>query len=242
MAEVLEFRVPTGNGRTLLVLGLESDASEHALYLTFSTFGLVYSVRVHRNASVAGPGYHAFVKFYSARDARRAQSTCNQQPLFQKSPLKVSMCTRQRAFPDQVLALNSNKCKDLANYYLGFNGWSSRIITLQNISGFEEGENEEEETRTSHSSQYSKYLCIQELTISQHGVCTRGVGVAELQVDPSQENGKVAVEYSSPQEDLIDCLTDEDLKGLVQVTDLSLSAQNPIGEEEILSDLSMDGE
>uniref|UniRef100_A0A6J0U184 RAD52 motif-containing protein 1 isoform X2 n=1 Tax=Pogona vitticeps TaxID=103695 RepID=A0A6J0U184_9SAUR len=242
MAEVLEFRVPTGNGRTLLVLGLESDASEHALYLTFSTFGLVYSVRVHRNASVAGPGYHAFVKFYSARDARRAQSTCNQQPLFQKSPLKVSMCTRQRAFPDQVLALNSNKCKDLANYYLGFNGWSSRIITLQNISGFEEGENEEEETRTSHSSQYSKYLCIQELTISQHGVCTRGVGVAELQVDPSQENGKVAVEYSSPQEDLIDCLTEEDLKGLVQVTDLSLSAQNPIGEEEILSDLSMDGE
>ncbi|XP_078233931.1 RAD52 motif-containing protein 1 isoform X2 [Pogona vitticeps] len=242
MAEVLEFRVPTGNGRTLLVLGLESDASEHALYLTFSTFGLVYSVRVHRNASVAGPGYHAFVKFYSARDARRAQSTCNQQPLFQKSPLKVSMCTRQRAFPDQVLALNSNKCKDLANYYLGFNGWSSRIITLQNISGFEEGENEEEETRTSHSSQYSKYLCIQELTISQHGVCTRGVGVAELQVDPSQENGKVAVEYSSPQEDLIDCLTDEDLKGLVQVTDLSLSAQNPIGEEEILSDLSMVGE
>ncbi|KAJ7316765.1 hypothetical protein JRQ81_002927 [Phrynocephalus forsythii] len=270
MAEVLEFRAPSGNGRTLLVLGLESDTSEHALYLTFSAFGLLYSVRVCKNAPVAEPGYHAFVKFYSARDARRAQSACHQQPLFQKSPLKVSMCTRQRSFPNQVWALNSNKCKDLANHYLGFNGWSSRIITLQNISGFEEGENEEEERRASHHSQYSKYLCIQELTFPQHGICTRGVGVAELQLDPSQEfvtaihsiqklavqraitdafqkillivleNGKVAVEYSSPQEDLIDCLTEEDLKGLVQVTDLSLSTQIPNGEEEILSDLSLD--
>ncbi|XP_033025827.1 RAD52 motif-containing protein 1-like [Lacerta agilis] len=90
MAEIVEFRVPDGNGRTLLVLGLETDASEHALYLTFSAFGPLYSVRVHQNAPVAGPGYYALVKFYSARDASKAQCACNQRPLFQKSPLKVS--------------------------------------------------------------------------------------------------------------------------------------------------------
>lgn len=31
------------------------------------------------------------------------------------------------------------------------------------------------------------------------------------------ENGKVAVEYNSTQEELTDCLTEEELKGLVQV-------------------------
>ncbi|XP_060095103.1 RAD52 motif-containing protein 1 [Heteronotia binoei] len=270
MAEVLEFLVPTGNGRTLLVLGLETNATEHALYLAFSAFGPLYSVRLHRNAAVAGPGYYALVKYYSTRDASRAQLACNRQPLFQKSALKVCLCTRQRPFPQQNLALNSHKCQELANHYLGFNSWSSRIVTLQDISGFEE--NEEEDSRALLASQRCKYLCIQELTIPQHSICARGVGVAETPVDPSQgfltatrsaqklaaqkalsdafqkivlvvlENGKVAVEFISPQEDLVDCLADEELKGLLQVTDLSFSQLNPEGEEEILSDFSMDGE
>ncbi|XP_066484587.1 RAD52 motif-containing protein 1 [Tiliqua scincoides] len=267
MADVLEFRVPAGNSTTLLVLGLETDEAEHALYEAFSAFGLLYSVRIRKNAPVARPGYHALVKFYSARDARRAQDALNQQCLFQKSPLKVCICTRQRSFPQQAWALNSYKCQELANHYLGFNGWSSHIITLQNISGFEE-----EEVRTSPRSQQLKYLCIQELTIPQHGICTRGVGVAEPHVDTSQEflmaayraqklaaqqalsnafqkilfvaleNGKIAVEYSSTQEDLVDCLTEEELGGLIQVTDLTSSQMSPEGEEEILSDFSMDGE
>ncbi|KAL8213110.1 UNVERIFIED_CONTAM: RAD52 motif-containing protein 1 [Gekko kuhli] len=272
MAEVLEFRVPAGPGRTLLVLGLETDATEHALYLAFSAFGPLYSVRLHRNAVVAGPGFYALVKYYSARDASRAQFACNQQPLFQKSALKVCLCTRQRPFPQQNLALNSYKCQELANHYLGFNGWSSRIVTLQDISGFEEEVNEGEDSRALPESQRCKYLCIQELTLPQHSICARGVGVAETPVDPSQgfvtamrgaqklaaqkalsdafqkillvvlESGKVAVEFISPQEDLVDCLADEELKGLLQVTDLSFSQLNPEGEEEILSDFSMDGE
>uniref|UniRef100_A0A8D0BLQ5 RAD52 motif-containing protein 1 n=1 Tax=Salvator merianae TaxID=96440 RepID=A0A8D0BLQ5_SALMN len=272
MAEILEFRIPTGNDRTLLVLGLETDVLEHALYSTFAAFGLLYSVKMHRNAPVAGPGYYALVKFYSARDARRAQCACNQQCLFQKSPLKVSLCTRQRHYPQQAYILNSYKCRELANYYLGFNGWSSRIITLQNISGFDEESEEKEVKPSSPRSQRPKFLCIQELTIPRYGIRTRGVGVAELQPDPNQEflistynvqkiavhralsdafqkifiivleNGKVAVEYSSPQEDPIECLTEEELKGLIQVSELSHSQLNPIDEEEILADFSINGE
>uniref|UniRef100_A0ACB8G9L7 Uncharacterized protein n=1 Tax=Sphaerodactylus townsendi TaxID=933632 RepID=A0ACB8G9L7_9SAUR len=48
------------------------------------------------------------------------------------------------------------------------------------------------------------------------------------------ENGKVAVEFCSPQKDLLDCLADEELKGLLQVTDFSFSQLNPEGEEEVL--------
>ncbi|NXY78544.1 RDM1 protein, partial [Glareola pratincola] len=272
MAEVVEFRVPAGSHQTLLVWGLEPELGlECSLFSAFSKFGPLYSVRAHRNAAVAGPGYYAIVKFYSAGDARRAQRACNGQRLFQKSPLKVCVCTKQKEFQQRVLALNSNKCQELANHYLGFNGWSSRIITLQNVSGFD-GENEElGETLQKRS---VKYLCAVEVTVPHHRVRTRGVALGEADVensgDPLEfvtasrraqkvavgkalscafqkillvvlENGKVAVEYNPTQEELTDSLTEEELKGLVQVSELSLE-QFDLEEEEVLSDLTFDDE
>lgn len=62
---------------------------KHALFSVFSKFGLLYSVRAHSNAAVAGPGCYAIIKFYSAADASRAQQACNGQKLFQNSPMKV---------------------------------------------------------------------------------------------------------------------------------------------------------
>ncbi|XP_069642842.1 RAD52 motif-containing protein 1 isoform X1 [Haliaeetus albicilla] len=272
MAEVVEFRVPAGSGQTLLVWGLEPEPGlEHSLFSAFSKFGLLYSARARRNAAVAGPGYYAIIKFYSAGDASRAQRMCNGQRLFQKSPLKVCVCTKQKGFQQQVLALNSSKCQELANHYLGFNGWSSRIITLQNVSGFD-GENEELGKTLQKRS--VKYLCAVEVTLPNHGVCTRGVALGEADVengeDPLEfvtatrrvqklavgkalssafqkillivlENGKVVVEYNSSQEKPTDFLTEEELKGLVQVNELSLE-QFDLKEEEVLSDLSFDDE
>ncbi|KAM6312289.1 LOW QUALITY PROTEIN: RAD52 motif-containing protein 1 [Podargus strigoides] len=268
MAEVVEFRVPAGSAQTLLVWGLEPQPGlEHSLFSAFSKFG--HSVRAHRNAAVAGPGYYAIIKFYSAGDASRAQHTCNGQRLFQKSPLKVCVCTKQKGVQQQVLALNSNKCQELANHYFGFNGWSSRIITLQNVSGFEN-----EDLGKTLQKRSVKYLCAVEVTVPHHGVRSRGVALGEADVENSEdplefvtasrrvqklavgkalssafqkillvvlENGKVAVEYNSTQEELTDSLTDEELKGLVQVNELSLE-QFDLKEEEVLSDLSFDDE
>ncbi|NXW49423.1 RDM1 protein, partial [Nyctiprogne leucopyga] len=235
---------------------------QHSLFSVFSTFGPLYSVRAHRNAAVAGPGSYAIIKFYSAGDASRAQRACNGQRLFQKSPLKVCVCTKQKGFQQQVLALNSNKCQELANHYLGFNGWSSRIITLQNVSGFD-GENEELEKTLQKRS--VKYLCAVEVTLPNHGLRTRGVALGEADIENSEdplelvtasrraqklatgkalssafqkivtthvshclfcllvpENGKVAVEYNSTQEELTDSLTEEELKGLVEVNPVDI--------------------
>ncbi|NWX19466.1 RDM1 protein, partial [Aegotheles bennettii] len=243
---------------------------QHSLFSAFSRFGPLYSVRAHRNAAVAGPGYYAIVKFYSAGDASRAQRACNGQRLFQKSPLKVCICTKQKGFQQQALALNSNKCQELANHYLGFNGWSSRIVTLQNISGFDDENGDQAETVQKRS---VKYLCAVEVTLPSHGVRTRGVALSEADVehpeDPLEfvtasrrvqklavgkalsrafqkillvvlENGKVAVEYNYTPEELTDSLAEEELKGLVQVNELSLEHFDL--EEEVLSDLSFDDE
>ncbi|NXA43004.1 RDM1 protein, partial [Eudromia elegans] len=248
MAEVLEFRVPAASAQTLLVWGLEAAPGlELSLCAAFSAFGPLHSVRAHRNAAVAGPGCHAVLRFYSCRDARRAQRACDGQRLFQKAPLKVCVCTKQRAPQRPGLPLSSSKCQELANHYLGFNGWSSRIITLQNVSGFDD---ENEQTGETLQKQTLRYLCAVEVTIPKHGVRSRGVGLAEADVDNGDDplefvtatrraqklaagkalssafqkillvvldNGKVAVEYNCTQEEPTDSLTEEELKGLVQV-------------------------
>ncbi|XP_059777773.1 RAD52 motif-containing protein 1-like [Balaenoptera ricei] len=91
---LVPFVVPIVGDKTLLVWELSSgptaEALQHSLFTVFSQFGLLYSVRVFPNAAVAGPGFYAIIKFYSARDAHRAQKACDQKQLFQTSPVKNS--------------------------------------------------------------------------------------------------------------------------------------------------------
>ncbi|NXP73960.1 RDM1 protein, partial [Ramphastos sulfuratus] len=166
------------------------------------------------------------------------------------SPGQVCVCTKQQGFQQQVLALSSSKCQELANHYLGFNGWSSRIITLQNVSGMDG----EELGKTSQRPSV-KFLCAMEVTVPSHGVCSRGVALGEAELQGTEgplefltatrraqklavgkalsssfqkillvvlESGKVAVEYNSCQEEPTDLLTEEELKGLIKVKAIQL--------------------
>ncbi|XP_039769587.1 RAD52 motif-containing protein 1 isoform X1 [Ornithorhynchus anatinus] len=263
MAELLRFVVPAGGGKTLLVWGLSpgpsADALQRALFSVFSQFGLLYSVRVSAHASGAAPGFHAVVSFYSARDARRAREACHRRTLFQKSPVKVCTGTRHWGFERRDLVLSSSKCRDLANYYLGFNGWSQRVLTLQNLSGFDEQENSAAELPC--SGQRVRYLCVVEVVLPGYACQSRGVGIAEEHVSHRAEllgkvketqklavqkalsnafqklqlvvleSGKVVVECRSSG----DSEMEEGVEGLLQVRDVS-------GEDEGLSDCSVGAE
>ncbi|XP_069490155.1 RAD52 motif-containing protein 1 isoform X5 [Ambystoma mexicanum] len=246
--EIIEFRVPTENNKTLFVWNITARMSEEETYIylmkIFSEFGLLYSIRVCRNAAVAEAGYYAIVKFFSSRDASRAQIKCDKQVLFQEVPLKVRLCTKQKGYLQLGRGLNSVKCQDVANHYLGFNGWSKRIVMIQNISGFEDMEEEDAEkgTEAEPDAKSLKYLSVIEIQLHKHGLCSRGVGVAEEKLQNPNENGKVAAEYSSVREDAVDCLSEEELQGLIQVNDLSWMRLNQDGEEELLCDLSFDEE
>nr|XP_051681750.1 RAD52 motif-containing protein 1 isoform X2 [Oryctolagus cuniculus] len=191
MAEVVPFAVPTESDKTLLVWELSCGPSaedlQRSLFAAFSRFGLLYSVRVFPNAAVAGPGFYAIIKFYSARDARRAQAACDRKLLFQETPVKVRLGTRHKAVQHQALALNGSRCQELANYYLGFNGWSKRIIKLQELSALEERENEETARRLAERS--LKVFCALEVVLPSYECSSRGVGVAEEPLDTLQEEG-----------------------------------------------------
>ncbi|XP_060005466.1 RAD52 motif-containing protein 1-like, partial [Lagenorhynchus albirostris] len=151
----------------------------------FSQFGLLYSVRVFPDAAVAGPGFYAIIKFYSARDAHRAQKACDQKQLFQTSPVKVRLGTRYKAIQHNTPALNGSRYQELANYYFGFNRWSKRIIRLQDLSNLEE--REKEDIVTPLPKQSLKFFCALEAVLPSHECRSPGVGMAEEPVDNLEE-------------------------------------------------------
>ncbi|XP_058559429.1 uncharacterized protein LOC131497272 isoform X6 [Neofelis nebulosa] len=189
---------------------------QHSLFAVFSQFGLLYSVRVFPNAAVARPGFYAIIKFYSARDAHRAQKACDQKQLFQNSPVKVRLGTKRKAVQHQALALNSSQCQELANYYFGFSGWSKRIIKLQDLSDLEERANED--TVPPLQKQSLKFFCALEVVLPSYECRSPGAGMAEETLDDlEEESGKIAVEYR-PCEEITDASTEDELQDLIQLT------------------------
>ncbi|XP_045155884.1 RAD52 motif-containing protein 1 isoform X1 [Echinops telfairi] len=168
---------------------LRGRSPQRSLFRVFSRCGPLYSVRVFPHAAVARPGFYAIVKFYSAGDARRAQRACDRKQLFQNSPVKVHLGTKHKAVPHRALALNSSRCQELANHYFGFNGWSTRIIKLQNLSDPEEGENEE---RAAVQKQSLRFFCALEVALPAYACRSPGVGLAEEPLD-KQEEGPLSI-------------------------------------------------
>ncbi|KAL6460619.1 hypothetical protein MHYP_G00305850 [Metynnis hypsauchen] len=272
--DLVEFRVPVENNKTIFIWDIQASFSEafiyEALWSVYSAFGALYLVKVCPNAAVAVPGFYAMVKFYSSAHASKAQKATDKQWLFQNSPLKVRLSTKQNpTFLSGSQSLSHAKCQDLANHYLGFNGWSTRIVTLKDISkcvdvGWS--------LDSASQGELLKYGCIVELTIPQHGVTCRGVGVSEDVVDlekgPEDKlwkisklkkwakdkavveafekvllivfgNGKVAVECRFDREEV---LPDDNVEGAIKVNDLSWSEFKPDdgGEEDLPWDFTMD--
>nr|XP_042138797.1 RAD52 motif-containing protein 1 isoform X4 [Peromyscus maniculatus bairdii] len=178
MAELISFVVPTQSDKVLLVwelsAGPPAEALRHSLSAAFSQFGLLYSVRVFPNAAVARPGFYAIIKFYSSRDAQRAQRACDGKPLFQTSPVKVRLSTRHKALRHQAFALNSSRCQELANFYFGFNGWSKRILKLQELPGAED-----KALAGPGRKQSLKFFCAVEVVLPSYGCRSPGVGIAD---------------------------------------------------------------
>ncbi|XP_056405156.1 RAD52 motif-containing protein 1 isoform X3 [Hyla sarda] len=231
--EVVTFTIPIENNKIVFVWNITARLPEGEIYCSmlkvFSQFGPLYSLKLVPNASVAGPGYYAVLKYYSSQSARRAQAACDKKNLFQDTPVKVQICIKQKGFPYKSLELYSQKCQELANYYLGFNGWCKRIIALQNISGLDD--NPEMESDPQELGKL-RYLCVVEVILPYHGVCSRGVGVAEECLEKQNDSGKVAVEYVSGEEDNVDCLSEEELKGLIQVNDFTWAPMDAGGGED----------
>ncbi|XP_059961229.1 RAD52 motif-containing protein 1-like [Mesoplodon densirostris] len=103
----------------------------------------------------------------------------------QCSELQVHLGTRHKVVQHNTLALNSSRCQELANHYFGFNGWSKRIIKLQDLSNLEEGENED--IVTPLQKQSLKFFCALEVVLPSHECRSPRVVMAEEALDKLEE-------------------------------------------------------
>ncbi|XP_061837532.2 RAD52 motif-containing protein 1 isoform X1 [Nerophis lumbriciformis] len=246
---------------------------QEGLYAIFSSFGPLYLLKVCPNAPMSTPGFYALIKFYSALHAQKSQQHTDGRSLFQNSPLKVKimeipkLCVRvcqvrlssKRGpqFLSRCRPLSHAHCVELANHCLGFNSWTSDIITLKELPADEE---EEEEAEGGAKRQQLRLGCLLQLSFPRHGVTTRGVALVEDSVTCAGPDavlqtrrklhrmardkalsqafsavllvllgdGKVMVELRQTSEHLFS----EDTVGLVQVRDWDQATLFPAEEDE----------
>ncbi|KAK5914636.1 hypothetical protein CgunFtcFv8_009060 [Champsocephalus gunnari] len=163
---ILEFRVPMESNKTLFVWGIPPSHTEAQIYgvlfSAFSSFGPLYLLKVFPSAPPLSP-------WLRSTDGKK---------LLQSSPLKVRLSSRRTPhFLSVSRPLSHARCLDLANHCLGFNGWTSDIITLKELTNEEEeGEDEEE---GGGSRRRLKFGCLVQLCFPRHNVSHRGAAVLE---------------------------------------------------------------
>nr|XP_006814426.1 PREDICTED: RAD52 motif-containing protein 1-like [Saccoglossus kowalevskii] len=149
IVEIIEFKQPDYIDNTLYVCGMKGRYDEIQLAAklndTFSRFGLLYNVQVHVGKLIAIneeeddnetpiKSYYAFVKYYSHNAAVQARRIMNGRTLMDQA-LFIKKCDPKRSVDPNQYYLGLNRCQELANYYLGFNSWSSSITSAKVSAG-----------------------------------------------------------------------------------------------------------
>ncbi|KAK2833965.1 hypothetical protein Q5P01_017854 [Channa striata] len=181
--DILEFVVPVENNKTLFVWDIQPRLTEvqirDRLVEVFSSFGPLYLVKVSPNAPLHPPGFSALIKFYSTAQASKAQRLTDGRSLFQSSPLKVRLSSKQTPhFLSHGRPLSHARCLELANHCLGFNGWTSHIISLKELTDKKRGGGEDEECGGQRWRRL-RFGCLLQLSFPHHGQTTRGAAVVE---------------------------------------------------------------
>ncbi|PIK55168.1 hypothetical protein BSL78_07898 [Apostichopus japonicus] len=180
-AEVIRFMSPQSERTNLYVTGLmELKLSSEQIYIklhtVFSEFGLLYEIQVFPStkhgpqeeedkdhAEISSRSYYAFVKFYSSFAAAKAVATLNKKYLIHGKLLKVSFATRK---VKDDYPLHYSACCSLAQYYLGFNGWSSHVVHIH-------------EDKDHGDPTLVRFLCATKLNIPKHHITCEGIGLSE---------------------------------------------------------------
>ncbi|XP_071804553.1 RAD52 motif-containing protein 1-like isoform X2 [Asterias amurensis] len=259
--DIIEFVRPDTNDKNLYVTRISNKLTEPAafekLHHIFSQFGLLYEVQVleGRSQPVASEGptlseqnctttsalcggstgsnLYAFIKYYSTREAQKAQQAVNGKYMLEGRLLRVRFANRQHTV-EASQTLYHQQCYELASHYLGFNGWSSKIESLK-------------EDKASCEPNTARFIGIVRINVTNHGVHSDGIGVGEVAYSPEDlmskitafhrakklaiqrasegafskvlivvlANGKVAVEINSTSVDALHFVTQEELKGVV---------------------------
>jgi RAD52 motif-containing protein 1 len=178
--EVIDFYRPDDNTKNIYISNIPSTVVEtqltEYLYKSFSQFGLLYEVQIlaascdsdgiianGNDSNDAKTGcLYAFVKFYSSRCAANALNHCSSCLCLAGQQLRVKYASRKKSVKSVHLYIS--KCYELANFYLGFNGYCTSVLMMKcEIKGSADAK-----------SVYS--VCKVELCLPCHGLRTTATG------------------------------------------------------------------
>ncbi|KAL3884169.1 hypothetical protein ACJMK2_030389 [Sinanodonta woodiana] len=140
----------------------------------FGKYGLVYGVQVfpvkwqldEKKTGNHSGGYYGFVTFYSSLSAARSKDDLNNKVVIEGNECKISFAKRKKKVQESTI-LHFTRCRELANYYLGFNGWSSQIKLLYEEAGQADSANDTPSV---------KYVCVVRLDFPHQKLHTDGMG------------------------------------------------------------------
>ncbi|CAL1538724.1 unnamed protein product [Lymnaea stagnalis] len=193
--ELIEFLKPMEDAKNLFVgnINVKSDTMDPetlklVFYKSFSRFGILFEVKVFFYTSLTSTkaidsntcnkdgeakkqtSHYAFVKFYSKMSAQQAKSSLHLTSIVGTDACKVDYAKRKKISENDKQVLYITQCYDLANFYLGFNGWSSAIKQLTVDTA---------ETDSSANEETCRATCIVDLHIHKSGLKVTGLGISE---------------------------------------------------------------
>ena len=130
--EIIEFKTPTGSSTSLYLSQFECEGLEESKIVTilhehFSKWGLIYNLNLSKCDSDP-TDYYCYIKYYSSRAACKAKRENKGTVSLEDGQLKFRVSGSSGGRGSCSLPLARSKCEELANYYLGFNGWSSQVL------------------------------------------------------------------------------------------------------------------
>ena len=131
--EIIEFKTP--GPATLLYLtqieteeGVEEGEVRSCLLEHFSQWGLLYKLNMGLSDDPS-PQFYCYLRYYSVRAAARAKIDNRGCVTLMEGRVRLKLGRAGRGDREsRHLPLARVKCEELANYYLGYNGWSSAVL------------------------------------------------------------------------------------------------------------------
>ena len=105
-------------------MGLDAEQLYSVLHNLFSQWGLFYNLKINPSENVKGDSY-CYLRFYSARAASMASMARRDnrgKMVLEEGKVQIKLASHVTSGASMQLPLAKHKCKELANYYLGFNG------------------------------------------------------------------------------------------------------------------------
>ncbi|KAL5493119.1 hypothetical protein EMCRGX_G014246 [Ephydatia muelleri] len=133
--ELIDFYRPDEREKNLYLTGIPTSLPRPEiwgkLYDAFSPYGLLYGIHLVEQSADSNPLGYGFVTYYSGAAARRAQRELNGHLNIGGTRIRVQFSDRIK--PAASPLLHSSRCQELANYYLGFHGWSSHVTAMEAV-------------------------------------------------------------------------------------------------------------